>query len=110
LPSPKLGRRALIRFGPPSPKTGRRGWEIRARGLCDLLGPLGVLAKSPKALKLNGEGGIRTPVGFDPKTDFESGVSGCESLVRQEILNVNYFGRFASIILAGFCHQPRLVV
>jgi hypothetical protein len=30
--------------------------------------------------------------------------------VRQEILNVNYFGRFASIILAGFCHQPRLVV
>jgi hypothetical protein len=26
------------------------------------------------------------------------------------LLNVNYFGRFASIILAGFCHQPRLVV
>ncbi len=26
------------------------------------------------------------------------------------VLNVNYFGRFASIILAGFCHQPRLVV
>jgi len=28
----------------------------------------------------------------------------------QNVLNVNYFGRFASIILAGFCHQPRLVV
>jgi hypothetical protein len=27
-----------------------------------------------------------------------------------QVLNVNYFGRFASIILAGFCHQPRLVV
>ena len=31
-------------------------------------------------------------------------------LTHVRVLNVNYFGRFASIILAGFCHQPRLVV
>ncbi len=30
--------------------------------------------------------------------------------IMAKVLNVNYFGRFASIILAGFCHQPRLVV
>ena len=41
--------------------------------------------KDLKSQKLNGEGGIRTLVRFDPKTDFESGVSGCESLVGQEI-------------------------
>jgi hypothetical protein len=30
--------------------------------------------------------------------------------VHRLLSNVNYFGRFASIILAGFCHPPRIVV
>lgn len=31
-------------------------------------------------LDLNGEGGIRTPVRFDPKTDFESAVANLETI------------------------------